>query len=125
MTRSQGKNETSIWRFRREITFGNVLHLAVLAVVAITAWANLHAELVVIQHDLNQLVADNRRLHQHITNVSDQGRDHEYRLVQLETRSEWTEQAGAKTDAMVSAVKTESPCQKGNGMHSFCGREHQ
>ncbi len=84
MTRSQRKNRTSRWRFRREVTFGNLLHLAVLAVLAITAWTNLQKELVLIRHDLNQLVTDNRTLHEHIVTVTDLCRDHEYRLVTLE-----------------------------------------
>ena len=112
MNRSRQNNRTSTWRFRREVTFGNLLHLAVLTVMAVTAWTNLQKELALIQHDLNQLVTDNRTLHLHIEHVSDLCRDHEYRLMTLETRKEWTGPASANMDLPTPMVGQGPPYQK-------------
>ena len=76
----------SHWRFRREVTLGTVLHLAVLLIMAATAWSNLQKELAIIQHDLTRLVASNVHLQEHIDHLSATIQSHECRLGVLEQR---------------------------------------
>ena len=44
------------WTFRREITFGVLLQLAVVVVMALAGWVNLQKQLAIIQHDLTRLL---------------------------------------------------------------------
>lgn len=44
------------WTFRREITFGVLLQLAVVVVMALAGWVNLQKQLAIIQHDLGPLL---------------------------------------------------------------------
>ena len=79
------KNNVTIWRFRREITLGTVLHMMALLVMIIATWSNLQKELALIHHDLNRLVSSNIKLHEHIEKITDQCLNHEYRIKNLET----------------------------------------
>ena len=74
----------SVWSFRREVTLGTLLHLVALMLVLAAGWSNLQKELAVIGNELEQLVASQVRLQEHIENLSNQGLDHEFRLRELE-----------------------------------------
>lgn len=84
MTHKKPNSNHAPWRFRREITFGTVLHLLVLLAMVVTTWTNLQKELALIRHDLTRLIITNQGLQQHIASVTDLCREHECRLQLLE-----------------------------------------
>ena len=104
---------TSAWSFRREVTLGHLLHLILLAVMAITAWTNLQKELALIQHDLARLVTNSQTLHQYMERLNSECLDHGYRLKTLEKQKERAEQETANMDWATAMVSHGPVYQKG------------
>jgi len=84
MIKRNNNNKIARWRFRREITLGTLVHLAVLVAMVIAGWSNLQKELALIRHELNRLTGSNVKLQNSIENLSFQYHQHEYRLRSLE-----------------------------------------
>ena len=81
---SQVNGNVSNWRFRREITLGNLLHLLVILIMLVAGWSNLQKELALVRHDLDQLLRSGVRLQEHLDKLAEKTQEHEYRLRQLE-----------------------------------------
>ena len=84
MVKHRKNDELAVWRFRREVTLGTVLHLSALLIMLIAGWSNLQKDLALIRHDLTRLIDSSDKLGQRMETVAQQCRDHEYRLKMLE-----------------------------------------
>lgn len=84
MAKSKTSNNRTIWRFRREITLGTLLHLVAIIVMITAAWSNLQKELALIRHELTRLTTTNIKLQENIEKLAGQYQEHEYRLYSLE-----------------------------------------
>ena len=91
MTKEKPENGVSMWRFRREVTLGTVVQLVALVIVLVAAWTSLKEELTYIRVELNQLVQSQTKLQDNIQQVSEQGREHAYRLKELEEETKTAE----------------------------------
>lgn len=88
MTRQKQNDNVTVWRFQRDISLGTIMNvLAIITVVMIT-WGNLQKELALIHYNLNQLVASNMKLQEHIENQTSQFIDHEFRIGSLEKQTQ-------------------------------------
>lgn len=114
MSTTRDSSRTPAWSFRREVTLGNLLHLMLLAVMAIAAWTNLQKELALIRHDLNQLVTSSKTSHQHMERLNSQCVDHEYRLKTLEKQTERVEHKASNMDLAATMVHHGSSYGKGD-----------
>lgn len=84
MSKPQQKESVSIWRFRREVSLGTLLHVLAILVMVITAWCNLQNQFVLIRRDLNELIRANVKLNEQLENISGKCLEHEYRIKNLE-----------------------------------------
>jgi len=82
------ENGMSLWRFRREVTLGTVVQLVALVIVLVAAWTNLKTELTYIRFELKQMVQTQTKLQDDVRQISEQGREHAYRLQALEEETE-------------------------------------
>jgi len=80
-------NESTRWCFRREITLGTILHLIVILVMVIAGWSNLQKELVLIRHELGQLIISKEQLCEHMEQLNERSRRHDYRIMKLEEKT--------------------------------------
>ena len=87
MTKEKAENGISTWRFRREVTLGTLVQLVALLVVLVAAWTSLKEELTYIRFELNQMVQAQAKLQDDVRQVSEQGREHAYRLNELEAET--------------------------------------
>ncbi len=81
---SEVSGNVSLWRFRREITLGNLLHLLVILIMLVAGWSNLQKELALVRCDLDQLLRSQARLQEHLDKLAEKSQDHEYRIRDLE-----------------------------------------
>jgi len=79
-----GKENISLWKFRREITLGTLVQLFALLFILIAGWSNLQKELALIRHELNQLNNTHLQLRNHMEKLADKEQEHELRLRVLE-----------------------------------------
>ncbi|MCF7957977.1 MAG: hypothetical protein K9M57_05955 [Phycisphaerae bacterium] len=84
MSKAQIKESVSIWRFRREVSLGTLLHVLAILVMVITAWCNLQNQFVLIRRDLNELIRANVKLNEQLEKLSGKCLEHEYRINNLE-----------------------------------------
>ena len=84
MSKPQTKESVSIWRFRREVSLGTLLHVLAILVMVITAWCNLQNQFVLIRRDLNELISSNVKLNEQLEKISGKCLEHEYRIKNLE-----------------------------------------
>ena len=91
MTKEKPESGVSMWRFRREVTLGTVVQLVALVIVLVAGWTSLKAELTYIRFELNRLVQKQTKLQDDVQQISEQGREHAYRLKALEEETETTE----------------------------------
>jgi type II secretory pathway component PulM len=84
MTKTSSENGLTTWRFRREVTLGTVVQLVALVIVLVAAWTSLKEELTYIRVELNQMVQAQTKLQDAVQRVSEQSREHAYRLGELE-----------------------------------------
>jgi FtsZ-interacting cell division protein ZipA len=68
-----------------------VLQLVALVIVLVAAWTSLKEELTYIRFELNQLVQTQTKLQDDVQRISEQGREHAYRLRELEEETETME----------------------------------
>ena len=87
MNKRKLHNETSSWCFRREVTLGTVLHIIVILSMVIAGWSNLQKELVLIRHELTQLIISKEQLCEHMEKLSERSRSHDYRIMKLEEKT--------------------------------------
>jgi len=94
----------SWWSFRREVTLGHLLQIGSLLIILAAGWSNLQKDLALIRHDLTQLIAATDRLQMNLDRLSEQSREHDYRLRRLEERQRpGLTQAGLERGKTVSA----------------------
>lgn len=86
MTKDKTVNGVSMWRFRREVTLGTVVQLVALVIVLVAAWTSLKEELTYIRFELKQMVQTQAKLQIDVQRISEQGREHAYRLKTLEEK---------------------------------------
>jgi len=79
-------HENKGWTFRREVTFGVLLQLTVLVVMALAGWVNLQKQLAIIQHDLIRVLRAQQQVQTQIEYLSHQVQQHEYRISGLEEK---------------------------------------
>jgi len=78
----------SRWRLRREVTIPAAAQLGAILLALVIGWSNLQSELVLIRHDLNQLLRTNEKIEQQLNNLQRTCGEHEYRLKMLEEKRE-------------------------------------
>lgn len=88
MTKEKPDKGVSLWRFRREVTLGTMVQLVALVIVLVAAWTSLKEDLTYIRVELNQLVQAQTKLQDDVQHVSEQSREHAYRLQVLEEENE-------------------------------------
>jgi len=76
----------SRWRLRREVTIPAVAQLGAILLALVIGWSNLQSELVLIRHDLNQLLRTNEKIEQQLNNLQRTCGEHEYRIKGLEEK---------------------------------------
>lgn len=91
MAKLKEDNKVSGWSFRREVTLGTLLQLVALVIVLLAAWTNLKAELTYIRFELKQMVQTQTKLQDDVQQISEQGREHAYRIKELEEEAETAE----------------------------------
>ena len=87
MPTNHTKANLSLWRFRREITLGTLVHIMALVLTLAAGWSNLQKELALIRHELNTLNRNNTRMQQNVATLTENYIQHEYRLRTLEKQS--------------------------------------
>lgn len=105
MAKSKMGNLKGSWRFRREVTLGTVLHVVVLLVMLVTAWNDLQGELTLIRSNLSRIADANAEFCGHIEFLTDQCREHEFRLYNLELcQQQKLDEIAAENDKIIKGA---------------------
>jgi len=75
---------THSWIVKREITLGHLLQIVALVCLLVAGWSNLQKDLALIQHDLTRLISNHQEFQRLCEKLSQQCREHEYRIRRLE-----------------------------------------